>query len=198
MEHLEIERKFRISELEHRGLADKLEARGFAFVGTVHELDTFLPTDKPEDMMRIRVETDSQAVRRLITTKIEVTVQGGGRERQEREEEIGELTASCLLSLGQRLAGGRPLPSLRKTPRRNFQGILNGRSATAVLDQVEGIGAYSGYYLEIEVLAPLGSDVSTIGQEILAFAAALLGDSRQPEELSYMKMLKASLAGSGR
>src|SRR4030095_7504849 len=76
--------------------------------------------------------------------------------------------------------------------RRHFVGRLDNLDAVVSIDSVEGLGQYSGLYLEVEVLVPLGEDVNPARQVIVSLAADLLGEEREQVKQSYMDMLKLS------
>ncbi len=189
--HLEVERKFRISAEEFRALSARLLSQGFQLTGQVFMTDTFLPVQVEGDMMRIRVETMNDITKTILTRKQWVTV-GGERERQETERETNELSAGCLLELGERLAGA-PLLSFSKD--RDMYSRLaedEHHQIVVALDTAEGLGDYSGHYMEIELLVPVDGDVQAARQQIATLAASLLGEEREFEQLSYQDMLKRS------
>ncbi len=191
--HLEVERKFKISDDEFRALSARLLSQGFQLTGQVFMTDTFLPVLTEGDMMRLRVETMNDITKTILTRKKWVVV-GGEREREETEKETSELAAGCLLELGERLAGG-PLPSFSKD--RDMYSRLaedEHHKIVVALDTAEGLGDYSGHYMEIELLVPVDGDVQAARQQIATLAASLLGEERAFEQLSYQEMLKRSSA----
>jgi adenylate cyclase class IV len=190
--HLEVERKFKISSEEFRALSARLLSQGFQLTGQVFMTDTFLPVQVEGDMMRIRVETMNDITKTILTRKQWVTV-GGERERQETERDTNDLAAGCLLELGERLAGG-PLPSFSKD--RDMYSRLaedEHHQIVVALDTAEGLGEYSGHYMEIELLVPVDGDVQAARQQIASLAASLLGEERAFEQMSYQDMLKRSM-----
>ena len=189
--HLEVERKFAISKEEFRALPARLLASGFQLTGQVFMTDTFLPVITEGDMMRIRVETMNDKTKQVLTRKKWVVV-GGDREREETEKETSELAAGCLLELGERFAGG-PLPSFSKD--RDLYSRLaedDHHNIVVALDTADGLGDYSGHYMEIELLVPVNGDVQAARQQIGSLASSLLGDERAFVQLSYQEMLKRS------
>lgn len=191
--HLEVERKFKISDSEFRALSARLLSQGFQLTGQVFMTDTFLPVLTEGDMMRLRVETMNDKTKTVLTRKSWVVV-NGDREREETEKETSELAAGCLLELGERLAGG-PLPSFSKD--RDLYSRLaedEHHNIVVTLDTAEGLGEYSGHYMEIELLVPVDGDVQAARQQIATLAASLLGEERAFEQLSYQEMLKRSSA----
>lgn len=189
--HLEVERKFKISAEEFRALSARLLSQGFQLTGQVFMTDTFLPVQTEGDMMRIRVETMNDITKTILTRKQWVTV-GGERERQETERETNDLASGCLLELGERLTGG-PLPSFSKD--RDMYSRLaedEHHKIVVALDTAEGLGEYSGHYMEIELLVPVDGDVQAARRQIATLAASLLGEERPFEQLSYQEMLKRS------
>ncbi len=189
--HLEVERKFKISDTEFRALSARLLSQGFQLTGQVFMTDTFLPVQTEGDMMRLRVETMNDITKTILTRKKWVDV-GGEREREETEKETSELAAGCLLELGERLSGS-PLPSFSKD--RDMYSRLaedEHHKIVVALDTAEGLGEYSGHYMEIELLVPVGGDVQSARQQIASLASSLLGEERPFEQLSYQEMLKRS------
>ncbi|HEY9787063.1 MAG TPA: CYTH domain-containing protein [Candidatus Obscuribacterales bacterium] len=183
--HLEVERKFNLSEDEAKGLPDKLSRRGFSASGRLTMTDTFLPTVKDEDMIRIRVESDDNKSQRLLTMKDWLTV-AGQRERRENEGEIDLLT-SCFLRLVGRLVNGKRLLAFSKT-RQMF--LAPERDVVVAVDQVSGLSIYSGCYLEVEVLVPLDGDVEAARVRIRGLVVELLGEEREFVRRSYLDMLR--------
>ncbi|CAN5140661.1 hypothetical protein BH10CYA1_BH10CYA1_37740 [soil metagenome] len=191
--HLEVERKFKISDDEFRALSARLLSQGFQLTGQVFMTDTFLPVLTDGDMMRLRVETMNDITKTILTRKKWVVV-NGEREREETEKETSELAAGCLLELGERLVGG-PLLSFSKD--RDLYSRLaedEHHKIVVTLDTAEGLGEYSGHYMEIELLVPVDGDVQAARQQIATLAASLLGEERAFEQLSYQEMLKRSIA----
>lgn len=189
--HFEVERKFRISKEEFQALRARLLTNGFQLTGQVFMTDTFLPVLAEGDMMRIRVETMNDHTKYILTRKKWVNV-ADGREREEIEEEINDLARGCLLELGERISAS--LLSFSKD--RDLYSRLAAdehHKIVVSLDTAEGLGEYSGHYMEIELLVPAGGDVQSARQQIAQLAATLLGDERENVPLSYQEMLRRSL-----
>lgn len=186
--HLEVERKFAISQGESLMLPDRLASCGFAYLDKVFMTDTFLPVRTEGEMGRVRVERNANGTRTMLTHKTWSNTTGGGRERQESETPIGKFTSVCLLTIGRRLKGAELL-SFGKH-RELFSGHLNGRQAIVSIDQAEGLGKHTGFYLEVEVIVPLGEDVTSAREYIFRLVQELLGEARDPVKLSYLQMLE--------
>ncbi len=191
--HLEVERKFRLSQDEFARLPERLEGLSFTSAGLVEMTDTFLPTQNAGDMMRIRRESqDDQPARTVLTVKSWIVTEDGGKERKETEREIGDSLAGLLLASGRWLKGSELLGFSKR--RRLFEGRLAGLEAVVSLDSVDNLGTFSGVYLEVEILVPVGADVGPARNQIADFVSMLLGEAREPVSLSYMEMLKRSIA----
>jgi adenylate cyclase class IV len=95
--------------------------------------------------------------------------------------------------LGRSLRGSSLLSFSKR--RQLFAGTLSGRQAVISVDTVSGLGPYSGTYLEIEVLVPIGEDVNAARESIYAMSAQLLGNPEQVKQ-SYMDMLKLATAAA--
>ena len=189
--HLEVERKFHLIDDEYRKLPDRLHLHGFNPAREVFMTDTFLPSASEGEMVRLRVEEHAGHTLTLLTLKSWVVTAGGGRERKEAERPIGGLMRFCLLRVGRWLSDV-DLLSFSKH-RKHFEGSLDGLESVVSLDRVVGLGVYSGFYLEVEIVVPVGADVTAARRQILAFAAVLLGEEREPEKRSYLNMLKLSM-----
>lgn len=74
-----------------------------------------------------------------------------------------------------------------------YRGERDGKTVTIALDQVDGLGAYSGPYLEVEVLSHHESEVGEALACVEKVAFELLGAEREMS-MSYMEMLKLSRA----
>jgi adenylate cyclase class IV len=191
--YLEVERKFRLTKEESDCLPDKLSTLSFTAAGQVTMTDSFLPTQNAGDMMRVRKELeDEKLARTVLTLKSWVVTADGGKERKETEREITGTLAGLLLVAGRWLKGSELLSFSKH--RRLFEGCLSGLEAVVSLDSVDNLGVYSGCYLEVEILVPVGADVTPARQQIAEFVSSLLGEAREPVKLSYMEMLKRSIA----
>ncbi|MBZ0185141.1 MAG: CYTH domain-containing protein [Candidatus Obscuribacterales bacterium] len=184
----EVERKYRLSEKEMSDLPERLLAAGFGRATEVEITDTFIPAEVESDMIRIRDIVDRDGKSTVLTMKTWVEVEGG-REREERESEpFDELTRSCFLALGRRLAGCDLLSFFkRRTEYRRREGRL---LVTVALDQVEGLGEFSGPYLEVEVIANRQEIVVEARSLIEAVVRELLADASREAAPSYMEMLR--------
>lgn len=189
----EVEKKFRLSSKEAQDLPAKLIDEGFRYFRKQDMTDTFLPAKEESDMIRVRDLTDESGSRIILTLK-KWTVVDGERVRQEREtESLDPVTRECLLDLGMRLAKD-DLISFSKV-RVEYQKRVDGRVVTVALDEVEGLGANSGSYIEVEVLAKRKEDVKQASAQVDEIARFLLGDDREMAS-SYMEMLQKHHANS--
>lgn len=188
--HMEVERKFRLTEEECSNIPQLLLTRGFSAAGEVIMTDTFLPTAVEGDMARVREECESGKRRTLLTLKTWVATADGGKERKETEREISPLSGKLLLAAG-RLAKQSALLFFSKS-RNLFAGKLDGCDTVVSIDHVDSLGEYSGRYLEIEIIVPVGAEMDSARERISKLAGELFGETREPVALSYMQMLKRS------
>ncbi len=194
--HLEVERKFRLFDGELDALVARLPACGFKPDSELTMTDTFLPAEKDGDMIRIRVESEGEERHRFLTLKDWVTIDGE-RERREEEGEIG-LLASVVLRLVARLVEGASPLSFSKV-RHSYSSIQTGSDTgsdvrvVVAVDRVTGLGVYSGAYLEVEIIVPVGGDVKTARERIRTEVFELLGEHREFVPRSYLDMLKESM-----
>ncbi|HEY9793409.1 MAG TPA: CYTH domain-containing protein [Candidatus Obscuribacterales bacterium] len=185
--HMEIERKFFQTQQEASQLAEKLKERGFKYIGTALMSDTFLPSAVQGEMLRVRQERmDLQEARTILTFKQWVKT-ATGKERRETERDVPPVIGLFWLLVG-RFAAGHPLLGFSKR-RQLYEGKLNATDAVVSIDEVSGLGVYSGWYLEIEVLQPLGTDSTLLEQQINLLANELFDTGRQPIMRSYRDML---------
>lgn len=189
--HLEVERKFKITEKEAQEIPDRIRAAGFSPRGVVEMEDTFLPAPAGE-MMRVRDEWHGPMVRSCITWKFWVNTAGGGKEREESECSVSPLVRTIFLLLARRAVG--ELLSFRKR-RRLYEGHLAGWPAVVSLDEVQGLGPFSGDYLEVECIVPKSTEVGSVRHAIYGLATSILGDQRDDEKCSYREMLELSKQG---
>jgi len=187
--HLEVERKFRLFDGELDTLESRLPGCGFDLIGEVTMTDTFLPTVKDEDMIRIRVESEGEERRRYLTLKDWVMIDGE-RERREEEGVIGLMPGVVLRLVGRLVAGTSPL-SFSKV-RRSYSSTQPGSDVQVVVsvDRVTGLGVYSGAYLEVEIIVPVGGDVKSARERIRTEVFDLLGEHRDFVPRSYHDMLR--------
>jgi predicted adenylyl cyclase CyaB len=191
--HLEVERKFALSNAQAHKLPAQISLLGFQHMGQVIMKDTFLPVLTEGDMMRVRDETTNETTCCILTRKSWVVIDGE-RERKELEESVDNIARGCLLELGERLNGS---PLLSFTKARDFYHCLSDpqfKNVVVTIDNVEGLGQYSGFYMEIELLVPIGGDVQSARQRINQIATTLLGKESECVQLSYQDMLKRATA----
>lgn len=185
--HFEVERKFALTEDEAASIPKRLEQLGFVYAGTAVMTDFFLPTEQAGEMMRVRQEKiGAEATRSILTLKKWVTT-STGKERQEAERNVRSSVAAFWKLLG-RMVAGEPLLSFSKS-RKLFDGKLGDSDAIVSVDEVNGLGSYSGCYMEIEVLVPLDGDVAVSRDHIFTMSKSILGESRQDVKQSYRDML---------
>jgi predicted adenylyl cyclase CyaB len=191
--HLEVERKFRIAPTEVAGIRTRLSALLFEHCGDATMQDTFLPTSIKGEMMRVRRETLNGDTTVLLTYKTWVATRDGGKERQEAERETRPLLASLLLLLG-RLCHGGQLQRFSKV-RSLYRGTHGPGEVVVSIDDVSGLGSYSGYYLEIEIIVPsVESDPGAAKSAVCEVARQVFGEAREDVRQSYLDMLNASRA----
>ena len=188
--HLEVERKFSIAATEYESLPSRLTSFDFQAAGCVVMADTFLPARRQGEMLRIRVEETGGAVSSVFTLKSWVDTKGGGRERQEYEAGVSPLVRTLVVMLGRFACGGELLHFSKK--RSLFDGKLDGYNVVVCLDQVGGLGRYSGHYMEIECIVPLGENPEQVRKQIFVFVEKLLGAAREDIKMSYREMLDSS------
>ncbi len=187
----EVERKFRLSNQEYDEMRTRLTERlQFEWVGDLTEADTFIPVEKPGDMIRIRDEHGDRTIRHFLTQKTWVEV-ANGKERREQEDDLPTSVRDCVMAVVERL-NAKPLKKLSKK-RTFYKGDLpNGFKVTVALDAVTDIGQYSGNYMEIEILITDDADVAAARLKINELAKTLLDEEREPWAMSYQQMLNES------
>jgi adenylate cyclase class IV len=187
--HFEVERKYQLSREEFDGMPARLRALGFSKSSDATILDTFVPAEVDGDMIRVRDETSNGATSTVITLKEWVDVDGR-RERKERESDpIDSISREAFLALGRRLANA-DLMSFSKE-RATFRGYRDKFRVTVALDQVSGLGRYSGTYLEVELIVDRQEGVAEARSFVEKFAVEVIGAERE-FAISYMEMLKRS------
>jgi predicted adenylyl cyclase CyaB len=190
----EVERKFAISASEWQQVEAKLLATGYEFTGRALMTDTFVPALVEGDMIRVRRETVHDVTRTVLTCKTWEHI-GGQRERKEQEEEIKSLAAETVLDLGRRIQGAELLSFSKE--RDSYIRTFDGRKLTVSLDRVEGLGQYSGLYMEIELLVSNSCDVVLARGAIQQVLKELISQEREFVQMSYMEMLKKSRSCAG-
>lgn len=192
--HFEVEDKYPLRQNEFDSLPELLRRIGFRLASRVTMTDTFLPAEAKGEMIRIRDEVsldDGRSVT-ILTLKRWVEVTGGERVRKETESEgLDSTVRSCILALGRRLSDG-DLPSFSKE-RTTYSAKRDGYNVNVALDIVEGLGEYSGPYLEIEIIVNAEEEVARARTFIEGFVVELLGEMRE-RSISYQEMLRLSRA----
>ncbi len=191
-DNFEVERKYSLRGNEREDLRNRLLVMGFQHAGEAYEHDRFMPTVVDGDMFRIREETIDSVTKNYLTLKTWVEVDGE-RERSEKEEEISELVKESFIDLGTRL---NPRPLLQFNKHRSFYTRIgrDKRKVTVALDLTEGLGEFDGPYMEIEILVTRREHVASARQMISQLVHEILGEARDPVEMSYLTMLKRSAA----
>ncbi len=187
--NFEVERKYRLQDSELGAVSEQLVQMGFSQGRLIAMTDQFLPVKVKGEMLRIRDEVVGSESVTLLTIKEWVNI-AGGRERRETEGQLSAFTRRFLLALGGLLNGGK-LMSFSKQRQEHHNAQLPGVVIT--LDDVSGLGKYSGRYAEIEVLVPQDGDVESARAQIAELARTLFNESRAPVEMSYQLMLEDSL-----
>jgi len=191
--HLEVERKFSISMQEAESLPMRLREYEFRPAGSVVMTDTFLPPRQKGEMLRVRDEMIAGSVRSVFTMKSWVYGRDGNKERQESEAEVSSLVRTLAVIFG-RFACGRDLLNFSKE-RALFDAKLNGKDVVVCLDRVNGLGKFSGHFMEVECIIPLGQDPTEARAEIFKFVETLFGSPREDIKRSYLEMLELSRQG---
>lgn len=190
----EVEDKHPLRQNEFDSLPEHLRRIGFRLASRVTMTDTFLPAEAKGEMIRVRDEVsldDGRSVT-ILTLKRWVEVTGGERVRKETESEgLDSTVRSCLLALGRRLSDG-DLPSFSKQ-RTTYSARRDGYNVNVALDVVEGLGEYSGPYLEVEVIVKTEEEVAPARAFVEGFVVELLGEKRE-RSISYQEMLRLSRA----
>jgi adenylate cyclase class IV len=186
--HLEVERKFALTADEAERLRQSLVDAGYRYAGLASMTDTFLPVLEQGEMMRVRQESiDDNPVSTVLTFKQWVPA-NTGKERRETERQVRSTTGLVWAILG-RFISGKPLPRFSKQ-RQLFEGTINSAPAVVSIDKVDGLGQFSGWYMEVEIIVPLDGDPSQFTQHIFQLVEELLGAPREDVKRSYQEMLR--------
>jgi adenylate cyclase class IV len=157
--------------------------------------DTFLPCQDDGEIMRIRQEHETAGARRTVFTIKQWVKTRTGRTRKEAESDAPSTVALIFLVAG-RMLSGKALVGFSKN-RQLFEGQLNSDHLIISIDEVFGLGEFSGWYMEAEVLVPLDKDPADYEEPILKQVQELLGDTRLPVKQSYREMLLESYRLAG-
>jgi adenylate cyclase class IV len=190
-DNLEVERKYRMTLDQSKEMPQLLPAKGFHLYSKAELVDIFLPGQEDE-MVRLRRETNEDGTHFILTFKRWERNAKGERERRENECRLPQFIAKVLLYLAKHSVS-QPLLTFSKL-RQHFEGKLTGRTSVVSIDQVTGLGQYSGDYLEIEVLLSLQDQgLAQVRESIAGLALALMPNNCQMVEQSYLDLLKRSL-----
>lgn len=192
--HFEVEKGYRLRRSEYTVLKELLPTIGFAFQKKSHITDFVVPT-KGKTTRRMRIENVKTAADGTTGVKCikgfknhPIKGRAGRNVRFENEHVVSpKHVLTFILSVMSKL--GAPIPYYTKT-RLHYQGVYDGLEITITLDRARGLHRFSGRYIEIETLLPLGSKkkvVKSALKTIKKLAAELL-KKRRPK-ISYRKML---------
>ncbi len=194
----EIEVKYKVQKDKVEKIIASLEKLGFTFKSTTKVMDKWLPIGK--EWIRLREEKKiNGGSKHQIASKKTIEKDGGLKNKCEAESDINKFTSSVLLNLAKQIR--RALPTVHKT-RTTFAATINGRKYTAVIDHVEKLGKFNGYYFELETLVPFKVDDPTAKSDVKKLASKLLslaykgvkGKPTKCELMSYRKMALAQQA----
>ena len=188
--HLEVERKFKLALPELEQLPIRLRELGLKPSGSVTMTDTFIPPKRKGEMVRIRDEMTSGSARSIVTLKSWAYLPDGSKERLESEAIISPLVRTLAIIAG-RYATARELLSFSKE-RALYEGSVGPRHMVVSIDRVSGLGQYSGHFMEVETIVPLGDDPSPARADIYNLAEKIFGTPREDVKNSYMEMLELS------
>lgn len=190
--HFEVERKFHLEDGEVNEVIERLREQGFSPAGVVVMTDTFLPPPAKGEMLRVRDESIGGATRTVFTRKSWINTPEGGKERRETERVVTPFLRTALLLAARMICGD--LASFVKE-RRLFTGTANNLEVVVSVDEVNGLGKYSGDYLEVEVIVPIGEDTAAARDVIFSVAARLFDGQRSDVGRSYQEMLSLHRQG---
>lgn len=190
--HFEVERKFQLAEGEANEVIERLREQGFSPAGVVVMTDTFIPPPAKGEMLRVRDETIGTSTRTVFTRKSWVNTPEGGKERRETERPVTPFLRTAMLLAARMICGD--LASFVKE-RRLYTGVSNGMDVVVSVDDVNGLGKYSGDYLEVEVIVPLGQDTAAARDVIFGVATRLFEGQRSEVGRSYQEMLSLHRQG---
>jgi hypothetical protein len=197
--HVEVEKKFAISEMEFLALLAKAKRLGFRIERAAVITDTLLQHtgDLTRRIRRLQIVSEKAVV---VFERTQKTRRQGIKGKLEEEETISAAEAEADIAEAVYRAAS-PLPAYSKLRFEHAEEdrlpsrwrLLSRFGVKIVLDLAEGLGPYSGHYIEIECLVPLKHEnkISKVEEKIVRFARFLLGDERKPS-MSYARMLLAS------
>lgn len=198
-EHVhEIEVKYVIQPAKVKNIAAALEKLGFTHKSTTTVTDRWLRIGK--DSVRLREQKKgANGIKYFLASKKTIEKDDGLKNKCEAECKINKFTRDVLLKLAKQKR--RALPIVHKS-RTSWTAIINDREYTAVIDHVEKLGEFNGYYFELETLIPFDvndpgakADVKALASKILT--AAYKGAKGKPtecEQMSYRRMALAYMA----
>jgi CHAD domain-containing protein/adenylate cyclase class IV len=171
---LELEHKFRL--VNWLDIEAKLKALHFRVGGPILQTDHYLEVLSANTYLRLRREVIGNQVRYLLCHKD----QGPEGTRRAVEEPISAFAYEALL------ARSGSCPTLHKQHQR-WGGFFEQVPFVISVDRIEGIGEYSGEYLELEVMVPDPTLLSTAQSSLERFSEHL-GLTVRIEQ-SYVAML---------
>lgn len=193
--HLETEKGYRLTRAEYKLLRLVLPLLGFAFRKTSHITDFVVPT-KGEVTRRMRIErikksADGHKGVHCIRCFKNHPIKGRDGKHVRREFEECVKPSAALAYIMKAIARrGAPIPYYSKK-RRHFTGVHQGLEMTIALDHAVGLGKYSGYYMEIETILPVGSKRKAVRKalRVIGQLAVMLLFEKRATKISYRKML---------
>lgn len=177
---LELERKYRITPSLRQSIEGRLSEWDFRSQPPLRQTDYYLEVLGPHQYTRARRSEEGSQVSYQLTRKQHDPAGG----RRVEEEPLSASVWSALTARFHQL----PMPIIYKE-RVRWSGFVTGVPLSVTFDRVEGMGFYSGDYLELEVMTPDDSLVS-IAESCLAEVSGLLGlQAAEHVDQSYVGLL---------
>ncbi len=189
---MEVEKGIAISKTESYLLRRLLPLIGFHLAIVERITDFVVPSsgDKTERMrvIRSKLKDGSRKVHYFQCRKSHPITGGPGQHaRDENEHQVKRTTAAAfvLTAIKQR----KELIPFYNKKRLTFKGEYKGFAVSIALDHAQELGCFSGFYMEIEVILPHGSE--HVGDCLAAIDMLIreLLNEKRPLKISYRKML---------
>lgn len=183
---LELERKYRI-DTEHRvRIEERLQALRFRSTPAMQQTDHYLEVLSPHQYLRLRREEQEHQVHHKLCRKDF----GPSGSRRSVEETVTLYVYEAFLARFHQL----PVPVVSKAHTR-WSGFFDEIPFTISFDRIEGIGPYSGDYLEIEVMIPDRQLLEIAEERLQQLSVQFVLASEQRVEQSNVSLLLGWIAG---
>jgi len=178
-----VEYRYLIGSRKRQRIEQDLDKLGFVLRDTLHQTNHYLELFSSDSYQRLCREMNENKVRYYLTVKT-------SQSRTDVQEEISSLVYEAFM--GQTKHNGVPVVYKES---RIWLGAIDRVPTKVLLEHLEGMGPYSGYYLHLEAIAPTEDLIAQAGEALGHLARELKLQSRERIQQSEVGLLLSWATG---